>query len=82
MASRYRLRDYNDELESWVVAKPPQVQASEFAMWTDHLPSKGPAGADLVKMELEIDTEREELNKREFANDLVTGKFGPIACAM
>ena len=51
-------------------------------MWTDHLPSKGPAGADLVKMELDIDTEREELNKREFANDLVTGKFGPIACAM
>ena len=63
-----------------MVSKPPQMQASELAVWTDHLPAKGPDGAELMKIEMDIDTEREELNKREFATDLVTARRGPIVC--
>jgi hypothetical protein len=70
-------RDYNEDIEGWVISRPPVMRIEDLAMYNDLLPRTEATGSAVLIMEAEIDTEREILNKKEFENDKASGGKAP-----
>lgn len=70
-------RDYNEDIEGWVVSRAPTVRIEDFGLYTEHMPKTQSTGSEVLMMEMQIDSDREALNKKEYAHDKACSDNAP-----